>query len=163
VACRFWGHIAGGIPHLMASAFAGYCLALFLILWSPILRGISIEVGGHIDDRLWQKFWDFVFVFSNFLLAILLGAAAGNVARGVPLDADGNFSMPFFTDFTVSGQVGLLDCYTISIAIFAATILAAHGATSLTPKTEGPVHDRSSKWARYLWDATVPLVSRDLG
>ena len=36
---------------------------------------------------------------SNFLLAVLFGAAAGNLERGVPLDAQGNFSMAFFTDF----------------------------------------------------------------
>jgi cytochrome d ubiquinol oxidase subunit II len=126
-------------------------------LWCLILRGISLEVGGHINDRLWQQFWDFLFVFSNLLLAILFGAAAGNVARGVPLDADGNFSMAFFTDFNVRGYVGLLDWYTISIAILAAVMLAAHGATYLTLKTEGPVHDRSQKFAKYLWIATIPL------
>ncbi len=153
----FGGTLVAVFPRLMASAFAGYYLALFLILWGLILRGISLEVGGHINDRLWQGFWDFVFVFSNFLLAILFGAAAGNLARGVPLDADGNFSMAFFTDFNVRGHVGLLDWYTVSIAIFAAVILAAHGATYLTLKTEGPVHDRSATWAKYLWTAVAPL------
>ena len=153
----FGGTLVAVFPRLMASAFAGYYLALFLILWCLILRGISIEVGGHINDRLWQGFWDFVFVFSNSLLAILFGAAAGNVARGVPLDADGNFSMAFFTDFNVRGHVGLLDWYTVSIAVFAAVILAAHGATYLTLKTEGSVHDRSAKWAKYLWAAVAPL------
>ena len=153
----FGGTLVAVFPRLMASAFAGYYLALFLILWCLILRGISIEVGGHINDRLWQGFWDFVFVSSNFLLAILFGAAAGNLARGVPLDANGNFSMAFFTDFGVRGYVGLLDWYTVSIAIFAAVILAAHGATYLTLKTEGPVHDRSAAWAKYLWAASAPL------
>jgi cytochrome d ubiquinol oxidase subunit II len=65
--------------------------------------------------------------------------------------------MAFFTDFNVRGNVGLLDWYTVSIAIFTAVILAAHGATYLTLKTEGPVHDRSEKWAKYLWIAVVPL------
>ena len=153
----FGGTLLAIFPRLLASAFAGYYLALFLILWCFILRGISIEVGGHINDRLWQGFWDFVFVFSNFLLAILFGAAAGNVARGVPLDAQGNFSMAFFTNFRTSGYVGLLDWYTVSIAIFAMVILAAHGATYLTLKTEGAVHDRSSTLAKYLWMAVVPL------
>jgi len=92
----FGGMLVAIFPRLMASAFAGYYLALFLILWCLILRGISIEVGGHINDRLWQTYWDFIFVGSNFLLAILFGAAAGNVARGVPLNADGNFSMAFY-------------------------------------------------------------------
>jgi cytochrome d ubiquinol oxidase subunit II len=36
-------------------------------------------------------------------------------------------------------------------------MLAAHGATYLTLKTEGPVHDRSEKYAKYLWTAVVPL------
>src|SRR5580704_1847777 len=63
------------------------------------------------------------------------GAAAGNLARGVPLDADGNFSMAFFTNFGVRGYVGLLDWYPVSIAIFAAVILAAHGGTYLMLKT----------------------------
>jgi cytochrome d ubiquinol oxidase subunit II len=142
----------------MASAFAGYYLALFLILWCLILRGISLEVGGHINDRLWQAYWDFIFVCSNFLLAILFGAAAGNVARGVPLNADGNFSMAFFTNFDVRGHVGLLDWYTVSIAILAVVMLAAHGATYLTLKTEGPVHDRSEQFGKYLWMATVPFL-----
>jgi cytochrome d ubiquinol oxidase subunit II len=153
----FGGTLVAIFPRLMASAFAGYYLALFLILWCLILRGISIEVGGHINDRLWQTYWDFNFVLSNFLLAILFGAAAGNVARGVPLDAQGNFSMAFFTDFNVRGHVGLLDWYTVSIAILAIVMLAAHGATYLTLKTEGMVHDRSEKLARYLWIAVVPL------
>jgi cytochrome bd-type quinol oxidase subunit 2 len=45
----------------------------------------------------------------------LFGAAAGNVARGVPVDADGNFSMACFTNFSVRGQVGLLDWYTMGL------------------------------------------------
>src|SRR5260370_29947083 len=114
----FGGTLLAIFPRLLASAFAGYYLALFLILWCFILRGISIEVGGHIKDRLWQGFWDFVFVFSNFLLGILFGAAAGNVGRGVPLDAEGNFSMAFFTDFKVCGYVGLLYWHTVSVSIF---------------------------------------------
>ena len=153
----FGGALLAVFPRLMASAFAGYYLALFLILWCLILRGISIEVGGHINDRQWQGFWDFVFVVSNVLLAILFGAAAGNLARGVPLDAEGNFSMAFFTDFSVRGNVGLLDWYTVSVAVFSVVILAAHGATYLTLKTEGPVHDRSRQYARFLWAAVVPL------
>ena len=153
----FGGTLVAVFPRLLASAFAGYHLALFLILWCLILRGVSIEVGGHINDRQWQGFWDFVFVVSNFLLAILFGAAAGNVVRGVPLDADGTFSMAFFTDFKPRGNVGLLDWYTVSMAVFTTVILAAHGATYLVLKTEGPVHDRSAKWAKFLWAAAAPL------
>ncbi len=154
----FGGTVLAVFPKLLASAFAGYYLALFLILWCLILRGISLEVGGHINDRMWQGFWDFVFVIANTLLAILFGAAAGNMARGVPLASDGTFSMAFFTDFTPRGYVGLLDWYTVSVALFAAVALAAHGATYLTVKTQGAVHDRSARYARVLWAAAAPLL-----
>lgn len=154
----FGGVLVAVFPKLMASAFAGYYLALFLILWCLILRGMSIEVGGHINDRLWQGFWNFVLVFANFLLAVLFGVAAGNLARGVPLGANGNFTMPFFTDFIPRGHVGLLDWYTVSVAAFAVVILTAHGATYLTLKTEGPVHDRSATYAKYFWAFAAPSL-----
>jgi len=154
----FGGTLFAVFPKLLASAFAGYYLALFLILWCLILRGISLEVGGHINDRMWQGFWDFVFVLANTLLAIVFGAAAGNMARGVPLASDGMFSMAFFTDFTPRGDVGLLDWYTVSVALFAAVALAAHGATYLTLKTQGAVHDRSARYSRVLWASVAPLM-----
>jgi cytochrome d ubiquinol oxidase subunit II len=155
----FGGTLLAAFPRLMASAFSGYYLALFLILYCLILRGVSIEVGGHTEDRLWQQFWDFVFSAANLLLAVLFGAAAGNVGRGVAIDASGDFSMAFFTNFGVRGNVGLLDWYTVSVAIFAVVLLAAHGATYLELKTTGPVHDRSASYARQLWLAVLPLLA----
>jgi len=155
----FGGVLVAVFPKLMASAFSGYYLALFLILWCLVLRAGALEIGGHIDDRMWQGFWDFVLVCSSVLLAVLFGAAAGNLARGVPIDAHGNFVMAFFTNFGVRGYVGLLDWYTLSIAVFAALLLAAHGATYLVLKTDGPVHERSVKWMHGLWRALVPALA----
>lgn len=157
-----WLVAAGGtfllaFPELMAVAFAGFYLALWMVLWSFILRGISIEVGGHLNDALWRSAWDFVFTASNLLLAILFGTALGNVIRGVPLDESGRFSMSLFTDFRASGRVGILDWYTLSVAVFATVLLAAHGATYLRLKTVGPVRDRSERLARWLWLAGAIL------
>jgi cytochrome d ubiquinol oxidase subunit II len=122
-----------------------------------VLRGISIEVGGHIPDTLWQSAWNFVFAVSSMLLAILFGAAFGNVLRGVPLDGTGHFSMSLFTDFGVRGRVGILDWYTLSVAVFTTALLAAHGGTYLRLKTAGLVHERSDRSARRLWTVTAVL------
>jgi cytochrome d ubiquinol oxidase subunit II len=154
----FGGTLLAVFPKLLASAFAGYYLALFLILWCLILRGIAMEVGGHINDRMWQGYWDFIFVIASMLLAILFGVAAGNLARGVPLASDGTFCMAFFTDFTPYGNVGLLDWFTASVALFVTVALAAHGATYLTLRTQGAVHDRSAGYARILWAVAAPLL-----
>ncbi len=152
----FGGTFLLAFPGVMAASFAGFYLALWLVLWSFILRGVSIEVGGHIRDRLWQSWWDFVFAVSSLLLAVLFGAALGNVIRGVPLDGTGKFTMSLFTDFGVRGRVGILDWYTVSVAVFTTVLLAAHGATYLRLKTTGQVHQRSERLARRLW--TVALV-----
>jgi hypothetical protein len=45
---------------------------------------------------------------SSVLLAVLFGAALGNVIRGVPLDESGKFSMSLVTNFG-RGRVGILD------------------------------------------------------
>ncbi len=157
-----WLVAAGGtfllaFPRIMAVSFAGFYLALWLVLWSFVLRGISIEVGGHIHDKLWHSAWDFVFALSSVLLAVLFGTAFGNVIRGVPLEGTGQFSMSLFTDFGVRGRVGILDWYTLSVAVFTTALLAAHGGTYLSLKTKGRVHERSDLWARRLWTATAVL------
>jgi cytochrome d ubiquinol oxidase subunit II len=153
----FGGLLVAIFPRVMAAAFSGYYLALFLILWCLLLRGMALEVGGHFRDSMWQGFWDFVLVFSSTLLAVVFGAAGGNVLRGEPIDPQGNFSMAFFTNFGVRGYVGILDWYTVSVAVFATLMLAAHGATYLVMRTNGPVHDRSLALARTLWLA-VPFL-----
>ena len=154
----FGGTLLLAFPKVMATSFAGFYLALWLVLWSFILRGVSIEVGGHINDRLWRSWWDFVFAVSNVLLAVLFGAALGNVIRGVPLDDSGKFSMSLFTDFGVRGRVGILDWYTVSVAVFTTVLLAAHGATYLRLKTIGQIHQRSERLARQLWTTAVRAV-----
>ena len=59
--------IAGGgtlyfaFPALYSAAFSGFYLALMMVLWLLILRGISIEFRSHIDSPIWGPFWDLVF------------------------------------------------------------------------------------------------------
>jgi cytochrome d ubiquinol oxidase subunit II len=155
----FGGTLFVAFPSVLASAFAGFYLAFFLLLWSLLLRGVSHEVSGHIDDPLWRTGWHFCFVAANILLAILIGAALGNVVRGVPLNAHGRFTLSFFTNFGVRGHVGILDWYTVSVAVFTLVTLAAHGAVALVRKTNGPVHDRSEHLAKLLWKIVLVLLA----
>jgi len=156
----FGGVLFVSFPNVMATAFAGFYLALFLLLWTLILRGASIEVRGHLPDPMWRLAWDFGFALASLILAVLVGVALGNVVRGVPLDETGRFTLSFFTHFGVRGRVGILDWYTLSVAVFSVNLLAAHGASYLTLKTSGIVHDRSEQLARWLWPtfAVVLLI-----
>ena len=155
----FGGMTFVAFPSVLASAFSGFYLAFFILLWCLVIRGVAIEARNQLGDPLWREAWDFAFAASNLLLAVLIGAALGNVIRGVPLDSKGNFAMAFFTDFGVRGRVGILDWYTLSTAIFVVALFAAHGASFLALKTAGPVHERSSRAARRLWPAVLVLLA----
>src|SRR5438045_4177263 len=91
-----WLIASGGVlvyafPRAYAAGFGGFYMPLMMALWLLILRGLSIEFRSHEPNRLWRSFWDGAFAFSSILMTIVLGAALGNVIRGVPLDATGFF------------------------------------------------------------------------
>jgi cytochrome d ubiquinol oxidase subunit II len=156
--------LAGGgtlyfaFPALYASSFSGFYLPLMIVLWLLILRGISIEFRNHIESLVWQPLWDAVFAGASALLAIFFGAALGNVVRGVPLDRSGEFFLPLWTDFTAGKDAGILDWYTILIALAALLTLAVHGSLWVRLKTEGTVGTRARRLARSLWWGLVVWV-----
>ena len=54
--------LAGGgslflaFPKVLASGFSGFYLAMWLVVWCLMLRGISIEFRSHVEDGLWRHF-----------------------------------------------------------------------------------------------------------
>lgn len=155
--------LAGGgamflaFPRTLASGFSGFYMAMFMVVWTLILRGISIEFRSHVRDDLWRAFWDRGFAFASILMPVLLGAALGNVIRGVPVGQDGYFNITLFTSFGTTNPVGILDWFTVLIGVFALVTVAAHGSLFLAWKTEGPVHERSRALAKPLWIAVIVL------
>jgi cytochrome d ubiquinol oxidase subunit II len=149
--------LAGGgtlyfaFPALYAAAFSGFYLALMIVLWLLILRGASIELRVHIDDPLWRSFFDALFFLSSALLAVFFGAALANVIRGVPLQADGYFFLPLWTNWRVGLEPGILDWYTVIGGVVALVALAVHGALYLAVKTEGELQERARTFVRRFW------------
>ncbi|BDU75596.1 cytochrome d ubiquinol oxidase subunit II [Mesoterricola sediminis] len=158
-----WLLAGGGVlflafPKVLAASFSGFYLAMFLVIWCLLLRGISIEFRSHLGDGLWRAFWDGVFALASAFMPVLLGAALGNVVRGVPLDGSGFFNIPLFTHWDVQNPVGILDWYTVLMGLFVLAALACHGALYLAWKTDGPVRHRSRTAALRLWTAVVGLA-----
>jgi cytochrome d ubiquinol oxidase subunit II len=150
-----WLIAAGGtlyfaFPAVYASSFSGFYLPLMIVLWLLILRGMSIEVRSHLSEPLWHTFFDALFSGSSALLAVFLGAALGNVIRGVPLGPEGYFFEPLWTTFTVTPMPGILDWYTVLTGMLALIILTSHGAHFVALKTSGAIHDRAVRLAAWL-------------
>ncbi len=160
--------IAGGgvlflaFPEVYASSMSGFYLPMTLALWLFLSRGLSLELRGHVDDRLWRGFWDAAFALSSTLLAVVLGAALGNVLRGVPLDPRGDFFIPFWTDWRTGPAPGALDWYTVLVGVLAAVTLALHGALFAAARTEGGLRSRARRLAFGLALAVGPLTAAAL-
>jgi cytochrome d ubiquinol oxidase subunit II len=157
--------IAGGgtlffaFPVLYASSFSGFYLPLIIVLWLLMIRGLSIELRGHIGDPMWASFWDAVFFLGSSLLAVFFGAALGNVVRGVPLDEDGYFFQPLWTNFNPFSETpGILDPYSILIGLLALATLIVHGANFIAVKTDGDLNSRSRRISRRFTYATAALT-----
>ncbi len=157
-----WLLAAGGVlflafPKVLAAGLSGFYLAIFLLLWVLILRGVAIELRSHVGDPMWRSLWDAAFAVASALAPMLLGAALGNVLRGVPLDREGWFALPLFDSFAPSGALGVLDWYTVLVGVIALVAILHHGALFLVWKTDCAVRRRSLLWAARLFPATVVL------
>ncbi len=157
-----WILAAGGalymaFPLLYASSFSGFYLPLIMVLWLLMLRGIGIEFRHQLTHPMWRRFWDTVFSFASILLAVFLGAALGNVVRGVPLGQDGYFFEPLWTTFTVVPDAGILDWFTVVMGLVALSTLTVHGSNYVAMKTEGPLQERARTAAATAWWGTLLL------
>jgi cytochrome d ubiquinol oxidase subunit II len=156
--------LAGGgtlyfaFPLLYASAFSGFYLALMIVLWLLIMRGLGVELRMHMEIGVWRAFFDGLFFISSLLLAIFYGAALANVIRGVPLGADGYFFLPLWTNWRVGPAPGILDWYTVIGGVVALVALSLHGALYLAVKTEGSLQERSRVAARVFSIALLALT-----
>ena len=136
-------------PKLYSASFSGFYLALMLVLWLLILRGVGFEFRHAYHNSMWTSLWDLTFSGASLLLAVLFGVAVGNVLRGVPLDSLGEFQ----GSFTL-----LLNPFSILAGILSLVVLCLHGASFLAMKTEGVLHERASQWTSWIWFGAVALV-----
>jgi cytochrome d ubiquinol oxidase subunit II len=155
--------LAGGgtlffaFPAAYASGFSGFYLPLMMVLWLLILRGTAVEFRNHIINPVWTPFWDVVFSGASALLALFFGAALGNVLRGVPVDASGNFFLPLWTNLRLSPAPGILDWFTITVGVASVAALGMHGAFWVAMKSDGTLQQRVRNIASLFWFAVVLL------
>ena len=125
-----WMITAGGatfaaFPHVYATMFSTFYLALFLMLLALIMRGVAFELRGQLKYSDWTNFWDFGIMFGSFVPALLWGVAVVNLLRGLPI----NFEMHFVGHF-----FDLLNPCALLGGIFFVLLFAFHGANFLTLK-----------------------------
>lgn len=142
-----WLLTAGGatfaaFPEWYATLFSGFYLALFLILIALIVRALGFEYRSKRDDETWRRRWDWCIVFGSYLPALLWGVAFTNIVRGVPIDADKNFTGNLFT---------LLNPIALLGGVMTLTVFLLHGLVFISLKTTGQIRQDARALATKVW------------
>ena len=141
-----WMITAGGatfaaFPHVYATMFSTFYLALFLMLLALIMRGVAFELRGKFKSPDWVNFWDSGIIFGSFVPALLWGVAVVNLLRGLPINSQMHYVGTFFDLLNPCALVG---------GIFFVLLFTFHGANFLAIKiADTPllqdVQERSSR------------------
>jgi cytochrome d ubiquinol oxidase subunit II len=149
-----WLITAGGamfaaFPDWYATLFSGFYLPLVLMLLALIARGVAFEFRSKDRQPRWRATWDWAIFVGSLIPAVLWGVAFANIIRGVPIDADMNYTGGFFN---------LLNPYALCGGLATLAAFTLHGAVFLTLKTSGEVMERAHRAAARLWLPAVIAV-----
>ncbi len=125
-----WMITAGGalfaaFPHVYATMFSTFYLALFLMLFALILRGVAFELRGRHDSDAWRQSWDRAIFIGSFLPALLWGVAVTDLFRGLPINEQMIYTGTF---------LDLLSAHSMLGGLAFLLVFAYHGAAFLTLK-----------------------------
>jgi len=149
-----WLIVAGAamfaaFPGWYATMFSAFNLALVLLLAALIARGLSFEYRGKRDSPHWRRTWDWLLTVSSVLAPLIIGIALGDLLQGLPINSAQNYTGSFWD---------LFQPYGVFTGVTLALICALHGATFLSLKTTGDMHERSRHLARRIAPVTAAAV-----
>ena len=123
-----WMITAGGalfaaFPHVYATMFSTFYMALFLMLLALIFRGVAFELRSKESCSCWHKLWEGAIFFGSALPAFLWGVAVTNLIHGLPISEKMIYLGSFWD---------LLSLYTIIGGLAFFFVFAFHGAAFLS-------------------------------
>src|ERR1700733_5849006 len=86
------GALFAGFPDIYATICSSFYLFIMLLLSGLIFRAVAIEVRSKQYAVWWRWMWDLFFSLASLIIALGLGAVLGNLIRGIPLDAEKEFT-----------------------------------------------------------------------
>jgi cytochrome bd ubiquinol oxidase subunit II len=123
-------------PGWYATMFSTFYLVMLIVLVALIGRGVSFEFQRKTDNPRWRATWRWSLTLGSFLIPLALGTALGDLLHGLPIDSDHNYTGSFW---------GLLVPYGLYTGITLTVLSLFLGATFLTLKTDGQLHQRCAR------------------
>lgn len=127
------GALFAGFPVAYAAVFSAFYLPVMIFLIGLIWRAVAIEFRSKEPGTTWRLSWDIIYSFASVVVTLSLGLMLGNIALGIPLNAEHEFSgnwLSFFNPFAVL------------VAITTLALFLMHGAIYLAMKTENRLYTK---------------------
>ena len=144
------GAMFAAFPSWYATAFSAYYLPLLVILGALIARGLAFEFRGKKDDAQWRRRWDRCIVLGSIVVPLLWGVFFANLVRGLPIDAQGDYTGEILDVFSPYAMLGGL----VVLSMF-----VMHGAIFLTLKTSGGIRHDAREFGSRIAVVTVILAA----
>lgn len=125
------GALFAGFPVAYAAIFSAFYVPFMIFLMGIIFRAVAIEFRSKEPMPWWRKTWDIVYSISSIIIALSLGLMLGNVAYGLPLNAEKEFAGNGYSFFHP---------FSIMVAVTTLSLFMMHGAIYLTMKTENRLY-----------------------
>src|SRR5262249_6637058 len=143
------GAMFAAFPHWYATLFSGFYLALLLMLAALIGRGVAFEFRSKDENPTWRATWDWAIFVGSAVPALIWGVALGNLLKGVPIDANKNFTGGFFDLFSP---------YTVIAGLATLTVFATHGAIFLNLKSTDPIRSRALRATKVVGPVATAML-----
>lgn len=125
------GALFAGFPPIYATVCSAFYIPVMILLTGLIFRAVAIEFRSKQPMAWWRWAWDIAFSFASLIISLALGTAMGNLIRGIPLDAEGEFT---------GTLMSLLHPYALLVGLMTVALFTMHGSIYLMMKTEGDFH-----------------------
>jgi len=127
------GALFAGFPVAYAAIFSAFYLPFMVFMVGIIFRAVAIEFRSKEPMRWWRNTWDIVYTAACIIITLSLGLMLGNVANGIPLDAEKEFTGNWHSFFNP---------FSVMVAITTLALFMMHGAIYLTMKTENRLYTK---------------------
>ncbi len=127
------GALFAGFPVAYAAVFSAFYLPAMIFLIGLIWRAVAIEFRSKEPGKMWRLTWDIVYSFACIVVTLSLGLMLGNVAMGLPLNEEKEFTGSMLTFFNP---------FSIMVAVTTLALFMTHGAIYLAMKTENRLYTK---------------------
>jgi cytochrome d ubiquinol oxidase subunit II len=126
-------------PLWYGTMFSAFYLVLLIVLLALMVRGVSFEYRGKLDDPRWRTAWKWSMTLGCTIIPLMLGLALGDLLHGLPINTNHVYTGAFSDLFVPYGVFTGVTLVALSLH---------SGATFLALKTTGDLHDRVASVAR---------------